>query len=83
MSWYLKSLIGALIGGATAGGWLVVDLLLPDPIGDYLLFLLMGIANAGIGWQVGRVVGKRRERERASVLESSANGKNSRLREDL
>jgi hypothetical protein len=35
---YLKSMIGAIIGCATAGGWLAVDLLLPDPVGDYLLY---------------------------------------------
>lgn len=58
---YLKALIGAIIGCATAGGWLVVDLLLPDPIGDYILFPLMGLTNIVIGWQVGKVFAKRQE----------------------
>lgn len=58
---YLKSLIGAIIGCVTAGGWLVVDLLLPDPLGDYILFPLMGLTNIVIGWQVGRLLGKRQE----------------------
>ncbi|SET47746.1 hypothetical protein SAMN05216389_11254 [Oceanobacillus limi] len=56
-----KGLIGAVIGGATAGFWLMMDLVLPEPIGDYLLFGMMGIVNAIIGWQVARVVGKREE----------------------
>ncbi|WP_035424088.1 hypothetical protein [Bacillus sp. UNC438CL73TsuS30] len=58
---YLLSLIGAMIGCATAGGWLIVDLLLPDPVGDYILFPLMGLTNIAIGWQVGRLLGKRKE----------------------
>ncbi|MEO2077688.1 MAG: hypothetical protein ABGX20_20330 [Bacillus sp. (in: firmicutes)] len=58
MSRYLKSVMGMMIGGATAGGWLLVDLLLPDPIGDYLLFILMAVVNMVIGWQVGRLFGK-------------------------
>ncbi|MCM3567191.1 hypothetical protein [Neobacillus mesonae] len=57
----LLALIGALIGCTTAGGWLIVDLLLPDPLGDYILFPLMGLTNAAIGWQVARRLGKRQE----------------------
>ncbi|OIK15909.1 hypothetical protein BIV60_07235 [Bacillus sp. MUM 116] len=58
---YLLSLIGAIIGCATAGGWLIVDLLTPEPIGDFILYPLMAITNIAIGWQVGRALGKRRE----------------------
>jgi hypothetical protein len=57
---YLKSLIGAIIGCAIAGGWLLVDLLTPEPIGDYLLYPLMAVTNIAIGWQIGRLFGKRR-----------------------
>jgi hypothetical protein len=60
MNRYLKSVMGVLIGGAAAGGWLLVDLLLPDPIGDYWLFILMAVVNMAIGWQVGRLFGKPR-----------------------
>jgi hypothetical protein len=63
----LKSVIGAIIGCATAGGWLVVDLLLPEPIGDYLLFILMGVVNMAIGWQVGRLLTKLRRAEKGDV----------------
>ena len=64
MNRYLKSVIGTMIGGATAGGWLLVDLLLPDPVGDYLLFILMAVVNMMIGWQVGRLFGKPRNNEK-------------------
>jgi hypothetical protein len=64
MNHYLKSVMGLIIGGATAGGWLFVDLLLPDPIGDYWLFILMAVVNMAIGWQVGRVLGKPRNTEK-------------------
>lgn len=68
MSRIQKSIIGAIIGASSAGMWLVVDLLLPEPIGDYLLFIIMGVVNMVIGWQVGRLVGKQKENP---VLESS------------
>jgi hypothetical protein len=63
MNRYRKPIIGALVGGSTAGGWLIVDLILPDPIGDYLLFGLMGVVNAGVGWQVARMVDKRQAKK--------------------
>lgn len=70
MNRYLKSVMGMMIGGATAGGWLLVDLLLPDPIGDYLLFILMAVVNMVIGWQVGRLFGKPRniEKNNAGII---------------
>ncbi|WP_099352775.1 hypothetical protein [Fredinandcohnia onubensis] len=61
MSRIQKSMLGAFIGASSAGMWLVVDLLLPEPIGDYLLFLIMGIVHMVIGWQVARLVGKQKE----------------------
>jgi hypothetical protein len=60
MNRYLKSLIGAIIGCALAGGWLVIDLLTPEPIGDYLIYPLMALTNMAIGWKVGKLFGKRR-----------------------
>jgi hypothetical protein len=68
MNRYLKSVMGVMIGGATAGGWLLVDLLLPDPIGDYLLFILMAVVNMAIGWQVGRLFGKSKNIEKNNAL---------------
>ena len=54
-----KSTIGALVGGSTAGGWLIMDLILPEPIGDYLLFGIMAAVNAAVGWQVVRMLEKK------------------------
>ncbi|WP_010285136.1 hypothetical protein [Bacillus timonensis] len=68
MSRIQKSMLGAFIGASSAGMWLVVDLLLPEPIGDYLLFLIMGVVHMVIGWQVARLVGKHKER---SIRETS------------
>ncbi|MEK5440285.1 MULTISPECIES: hypothetical protein [unclassified Fredinandcohnia] len=61
MSRIQKSMLGAFIGASSAGMWLVVDLLLPEPIGDYLLFFIMGVVHMVIGWQVARLVGKQKE----------------------
>jgi hypothetical protein len=58
MNRYLKSVIGAITGCAITGGWLVVDLLTPEPYGDYLLYPLMAVVNMAIGWQVGKLFGK-------------------------
>jgi len=74
MNRYFKSLIGAIIGAATTGVWLGVDLLTPEPIGDYLLFSLMALSNIVIGWQVGRLVGKSRDVSKNEVLESPEKG---------
>lgn len=68
MNRYLKSVVGLMIGGATTGGWLLVDLLLPDPIGDYLLYILMAVVNMAIGWQVGRLFGKSKNMEKHNAL---------------
>ncbi|WP_047983256.1 hypothetical protein [Ornithinibacillus californiensis] len=59
MNRYRKPMIGGLVGASTAGGWLIMDLLLPEPIGDYLLFGLMGAVNAAVGWQVVRMLDKK------------------------
>jgi hypothetical protein len=69
MNPYLKSVLGAIIGAATTGIWLGVDLLTPEPIGDYLLFSLLGITNVVIGWQVGRLTVKSGE-----VSQNKVNG---------
>jgi hypothetical protein len=59
MNRYRKPMIGGLVGASTAGGWLIMDLILPEPIGDYLLFGLMGAVNAAVGWQVVRMLDKK------------------------
>jgi hypothetical protein len=68
MRGYLKAIIGALIGAVTAGVWLTMDLFLPEPYGDFLLFGLMGLVHIIIGWQVGRLL------EKKDALEASAKG---------
>lgn len=61
MNRFLKCVIGACIGGGMAGVWFLVDMLTPEPWGDYLLFSLMAVVNMVIGWQVARLFGKSRE----------------------
>lgn len=63
----LKAGIFASAGCATAGGWLIVDLLLPDPVGDYLLYILMAVVNGAIGWQVARSSAKLRKKALSNV----------------
>lgn len=63
MKRYLKSGTGAAIGVGYAGGWLVVDLLTPEPWGDFLLYALMAVVNIVIGWQVAKLFGKSREQQ--------------------
>lgn len=74
MSRIQKSMLGAFIGASSAGMWLIVDLLLPEPIGDYLLFLIMGVVHMVIGWQVARLVGKQKG---SQIHETSENIKTS------
>lgn len=59
MNRYRKPIIGGLVGASTAGGWLIMDLILPEPIGDYVLFGLMGAVNAAVGWQFVRMLDKK------------------------
>lgn len=65
MNRYLKSVVGACIGAGMAGFWLVVDLLTPEPWGDFILFGLMAVVNLVIGWQVAKLFGKSRRRTTA------------------
>ncbi|WP_096271356.1 hypothetical protein [Paucisalibacillus globulus] len=67
MNRYRKSTIGALVGGSTAGGWLIMDLILPEPIGDYLLFGIMGAVNAAVGWQVVRIIEKKQHESENTI----------------
>jgi len=58
-----KTLTGAIIGLSFTGGWLLADLLLPEPWGDYLLFGAMAVVNVAAGWLLGRMS---EEKERAT-----------------
>ncbi|GFN32254.1 hypothetical protein [Paenibacillus xylaniclasticus] len=46
---------GVLMGVGMTGGWLLADLLLPEPWGDVVLFGAMAVVNIGIGWKLGRL----------------------------
>lgn len=63
-----KAIMGAIIGASTAGIWLTLDLLLPEPIGDYLLFILIGLVNMVIGWQIARIIGKNDASESSTIV---------------
>ncbi|RKP48077.1 hypothetical protein D7Z26_22170 [Cohnella endophytica] len=40
------------MGLTMTGGWLVADLLLPEPWGDYLLYAAMAVVNVMVGWRL-------------------------------
>ncbi|WP_127529255.1 hypothetical protein [Paenibacillus kobensis] len=46
---------GVLMGVSATGGWLLADLLLPEPWGDFVLFGAMAVVNIGIGWKLGKL----------------------------
>ena len=64
------SLKGALMGGVMTGGWLLADLLLPEPWGDVVLFGAMAVVNIGIGWKLGSLYDSQNGKETAPVLDS-------------
>jgi hypothetical protein len=45
---------GVLMGVSLTGGWLLADLLLPEPWGDFVLFAAMAVVNIGLGWKLGK-----------------------------
>lgn len=53
--WRKSATKGALMGIPLTGGWLLADLLLPEPWGDYALFSAMAIVNIAIGWTIGKL----------------------------
>lgn len=77
MNNFFKGILGAIIGASTAGFWLYMDLILPEPFGDYLLFTLMGVVHAIIGWQVARLIGK--SRDKVKELESKVATSDARI----
>jgi len=74
MNGYLKAVIGLVIGAITTGVWFSVDLFTPEPIGDYLLYSLMGLSNMVVGWQVGRLLGKSRQAVKNESAASAVKG---------
>ncbi len=45
------------------GGWLLADLLLPEPWGDVVLFAAMAVVNVGIGWKLGKLYDQQEAKE--------------------
>ncbi|OZB90338.1 hypothetical protein [Paenibacillus sp. XY044] len=61
---HLKSSVkGAVMGASMTGGWLLADLLLPEPWGDVVLFGAMAVLNIGIGWKIGKMFDQREAQE--------------------
>lgn len=60
----LKSPVkGALMGVSMTGGWLLADLLLPEPWGDVVLYAAMAVVNIGIGWKLGKLYDTQTDKE--------------------
>lgn len=66
-----SSVKGALMGFTMTGGWLLADLLLPEPWGDVLLFGAMAVVNIGIGWKLGSLYDSHSGKEEVGSLSSS------------
>lgn len=62
---------GAIMGASMTGGWLLADLLLPEPWGDVVLFGAMAVVNIAIGWKLGKLYDKQEGKESVDV--ASAN----------
>lgn len=60
---------GALMGITMTGGWLLADLLLPEPWGDVVLFGAMAVVNIGIGWKLGSLYDSQHDKETVGVLD--------------
>jgi len=57
---------GAVLGLGVTGGWLLADLLLPEPWGDYFLFGALAVVNVAAGWKLA-VMHAEKEREASEV----------------
>ncbi|QJD82869.1 hypothetical protein [Cohnella herbarum] len=63
---YVKSSVkGVIMGASMTGGWLLGDLLLPEPWGDVVLFSAMAVVNIGIGWKLGKMYDQQEAKESA------------------
>ncbi len=59
---------GVLMGVSATGGWLLADLLLPEPWGDYVLYAAMAVVNIAVGWKLGKLYGKQEEADAVGAL---------------
>lgn len=68
----LKSpVMGVLAGATMTGGWLLADLLLPEPWGDFVLFGAMAVVNIGICWKLGKFHDAQNDKEQASAFDAN------------
>lgn len=65
---YLKATLFTVIGCAMGGGWLVADLLLPEPWGDVVLEIVLAVVNGYLGWQAGSAIKKWQKRANVANL---------------
>ncbi|WP_336774301.1 hypothetical protein [Paenibacillus sp. MMO-58] len=61
---------GVLMGISVTGGWLLADLMLPEPWGDFVLFAAMAVVNVGIGWRLGKFYNTQNEKEKVVELDT-------------
>lgn len=66
-----SSIKGALAGATMTGGWLLGDLLLPEPWGDVVLFGAMAVVNIVVGWKLGRFYDQQTEKEQTTAIDAS------------
>ncbi|RUS45789.1 hypothetical protein [Cohnella sp. AR92] len=67
----MKSAVkGAWMGLSMTGGWLLADLLMPEPWGDVVLFSAMAVVNIGIGWKLGRLFDQQEAKDTVVASES-------------
>lgn len=62
----LKAAGGAFMGIAITGGWLLSDLLLPEPWGDYLLFSAMAAVHGWAGWRIAQLSEQKKQASASS-----------------
>lgn len=62
---------GVLMGVSMTGGWLLADLLLPEPWGDFVLFGAMAVVNVGVGWTLGRLFDSQNDKGTTETIESN------------
>lgn len=58
-----SSVKGAIMGASMTGGWLLADLMLPEPWGDIVLFTAMAVVNIGVGWKLGKLYDAQSDKE--------------------
>ena len=51
------------MGASMTGGWLLADLMLPEPWGDVVLFTAMAVVNIGVGWKLGKLYEAQSDKE--------------------